>query len=796
MIGVGIRTNIGSISSSVYTWTTLISGQIRYRRGIDRVTLQYVLDRSENGGATWETLISENRTEDTILQDKGHLYRHRIVDYEYHIDQTLTGTGYAGTEGVDWENLGVFIGAYVPVNFLTTNSGADNVAALNDALTNHRSVKITTPGVYEIDGTIWIPSNTKLEFVAGCTIKKMANIPVQYTHVFANKGCLTGTRNSNISLIGNGLVVEVNGIHDINTTYRMRGNLNFFRVDGLIVSGIYNDDNEADQYFSHGADLTSFNYSHFDLSGHKDGLNFCGPLNNGVIEDIAVDTNDDGIILMTNNGSVVAPSLGDIQNIALNRITGNGISHPTTPRFRIASSSWANWAGGNTYDLSDLCVNAGNIYIKDNTVAMVAANAPVHISGSVTGADGIKWSWLQAGTITEANVKNVTITTFNCGGGNLPFNFSADSWAGEYRSYYPGTEGNSYIENIIIDGMTWSASGGATYNAFRGEGAIKKFTLKNSNLDLTGTSGALYYAYTTIGTVPFENINIENCNIKLPNATNYLFYKSSSHIGNIINVSDSVINCGGQDLILAGSNEHIDLTLINTTIDHVGRLINCLTANNDIVANGCTFTNCHRLCYAENLNQTITFTSDGCTFGNPTIMLFDQATIALTGLTINVTNSIGSPDTAKITNGYVDIINCSLYDDKGYGGELVINGDFAVSTGWSVTVGANWTIGSGKASYDGVSASVLSRACVIELNKYYRVSFKISDRVGVIRLLMVNAAGTVIPFMGVLTGWRDYANGVHTYIVKCTTGVLDFGVAGNTTKAFGIDDISIKEILT
>jgi hypothetical protein len=109
---LGLRTNIGSISSSVYTWTTLISGQIRYRRGIDRVTLQYVLDYSEDGGVTLETLISENRTEDTILQDKGHLYRHRIVDYDYHVDQTLTGTGYAGTEGVDWENLAVYDGGY------------------------------------------------------------------------------------------------------------------------------------------------------------------------------------------------------------------------------------------------------------------------------------------------------------------------------------------------------------------------------------------------------------------------------------------------------------------------------------------------------------------------------------------------------------------------------------------------------------------------------------------------------------------------------------------------------------
>lgn len=87
------------------SWTLLSSGLIRYRRGIDKITGQYVLDYSADGGLTWENLISEDPAEDTILQDKTHLYRHRIVGTSYRIDEALTPIGFAGTENTDWENI-------------------------------------------------------------------------------------------------------------------------------------------------------------------------------------------------------------------------------------------------------------------------------------------------------------------------------------------------------------------------------------------------------------------------------------------------------------------------------------------------------------------------------------------------------------------------------------------------------------------------------------------------------------------------------------------------------------------
>ena len=101
-ISIGSLT-IGSSGSWNSIWTTLTSGLTKYRRG--EVLGVYYLDYSADGGETWETLVTLDPTEDSIIIDSLHLYRHRIVGTAYRIDQTLTPTGYAGLEDTDWENI-------------------------------------------------------------------------------------------------------------------------------------------------------------------------------------------------------------------------------------------------------------------------------------------------------------------------------------------------------------------------------------------------------------------------------------------------------------------------------------------------------------------------------------------------------------------------------------------------------------------------------------------------------------------------------------------------------------------
>lgn len=90
-------------------WTAqyyiLKSGALWYKREINNNLGVFVLYYSNDSGATWDTLMTLDLTEDSVIIDLAHLYRHRIVGTSYHVDQTLTSTGYAGAENTDWENI-------------------------------------------------------------------------------------------------------------------------------------------------------------------------------------------------------------------------------------------------------------------------------------------------------------------------------------------------------------------------------------------------------------------------------------------------------------------------------------------------------------------------------------------------------------------------------------------------------------------------------------------------------------------------------------------------------------------
>jgi len=106
-IAIGIGIGVGLCISLVQetTWIILTSGLTSYRRGMNYAISKYVLEYSSDGGSTWETIVYIDPSEDSIIIDPDNLYRHRIVGTSYHIDQTLTVTGYAGVEDLDWENI-------------------------------------------------------------------------------------------------------------------------------------------------------------------------------------------------------------------------------------------------------------------------------------------------------------------------------------------------------------------------------------------------------------------------------------------------------------------------------------------------------------------------------------------------------------------------------------------------------------------------------------------------------------------------------------------------------------------
>jgi hypothetical protein len=99
--------SLGNAEPEEDIYIYLTSGLIIYRKG-ERGGI-YVIDKSEDGGLTWELAIVQLAPdEDSIIIDidagiSG--YRHLVRDGAYVIDEALTPLGFSGVEGLDWQNI-------------------------------------------------------------------------------------------------------------------------------------------------------------------------------------------------------------------------------------------------------------------------------------------------------------------------------------------------------------------------------------------------------------------------------------------------------------------------------------------------------------------------------------------------------------------------------------------------------------------------------------------------------------------------------------------------------------------
>lgn len=114
---------------------------------------------------------------------------------------------------------------------------------------------------------------------------------------------------------------------------------------------------------------------------------------------------------------------------------------------------------------------------------------------------------------------------------------------------------------------------------------------------------------------------------------------------------------------------------------------------------------------------------------------------------------------------------------------LITNGTFASASGW--TLGANWTIGGGKATFDGLGASALSRSTDSTLTEgYYLIKVDITLlNVDYLSLSISLGGQGVFSTSGISTsGWTDRTYYFYGYIVP----------SNNTLSFIGGDGFSIS----
>ena len=338
--------------------------------------------------------------------------------------------------------------------FLPTASADQNVIALQSAVSGGGLIIIDTPGVYELNDTILLDSNTKLICTHGVVFKKVA----PYCNVLLNRGALTKEYNGNITI--DGLEISVNGQEAMPTlVYGLRAQLGFFYVKNLTIKNFTCTDGKERQFLIYIVTWSNLLIENVRLAGDKDGIK----LNNGhdaIIKNLDLTTYDDGMSLCGTDYPSVVLEVGNVYNVHYSNVTDHQYKNIFGRTCLIYTGAWADYAKGNEYRTGDFCLNNGKLYqcVNDHGFAHLSAKAPVHGSGIVAGADTISWRYIQDCDFYHTDVYNVSFE--NCifeKSGNL-----IAAWVesnGYHRTHYPSTEKLSNSWGISITSCKMKASG-------------------------------------------------------------------------------------------------------------------------------------------------------------------------------------------------------------------------------------------------------------------------------------------------------------------------------------------------
>jgi hypothetical protein len=546
--------------------------------------------------------------------------------------------------------------------FLPSASAAVNTLALNNALANGGNVYVKTPGVYDINDTIYIPSNTTLTLPSVFNFRKTVDT---FGPVLMNKGALTGERNTNIKIYGNDcLFCDLNGKeNEHQTVFGMRGVISFLRVDNFVVDDIHYVGSGTFQFFFQLCDVTNGIINKLNIESNKDGIDIVGLASDITITNLITKTADDGVYIGSFGYPSVTPLVGDCKNISITDWTDEYVAGGGGSALRMQCSAWLNWASGNSYQVGDAVTNAGHIYRVMNVGSFTAANAPIHTSGVVTGADGIQWRCLQAGTITSITIDNITVKNLTMNSARRAYTCDADILPLYTRTIYPGAFGNNLVNNITFNNVVWTQAHLWSEQALfvLPSQNIGTFTFKNSTITQLGLGGIIY---TSPGGATQEcaidTIVFDNCNIDLSQAQNFSYgicmaLGSVGVQGNLTNfhLLNSTIKGKSAEassyLIRAALSTQFNNILIqNTTLDNLERFSIYTTGNNQAITMiNSVFTSSKYFLASTATNCILSLNATNNVFNDPTQYLFlnNQST---SSVVINTSGSSGTITGDKI----------------------------------------------------------------------------------------------------------------------------------------------------
>ena len=653
-----------------------------YRLGLDSTLL------SPNGSPSSLTLTVDSDTAITgsftigstnqdghyvyMSSDNGVTYAKTTVTWNTTSNFTKTGltenttyyfyvVAYKGSKESVASNVVKVIDAF-EFGFKTTSSATENTTAFNSIGIND-IVKVTTAGTFEINNTLWLESNTTYWFKDGCTIKKATGS--SFSHIFANKGMLTLERDEHINFYGNNINIDANGIDvysvtdaNVSPVFRLRAQIQFYKLDNFIFDGIYgNNPDILNQYFLCFCDCHYGEISNVETVSEKDALDIisCTDLNFNTLN---LTSRDDNIFFGVGYYSST-PFFGDTSRI---NITGLTIGYKSGDQgyiTRFYCASWKEFVAGTSYDFSEVVSNNGHIYQKGGGSAPgqfeTATIPPTHLSGEHTGLDGISWWYLQPDAIDHVSVTDIVIKDITINGDRSLCDLSSNTIS-------VGTELLAINDNITFDNVIFPETYTKqilTHQAPTGEITIKNTTIDKGSVVIIGTIKS-NLAY-------LNNVIFDNCILTLTNILLHNGYRNQNYELKKITVLNSELSATGQGLYYFRPTPKLynSLELINTNINGITRLIYFDSTGGgayNIKLNNCEFKTALEMLISNTLGagNSIIYSSDMVKYIDPSVNLFynNQNT---GDVTITLTNSTGTVTPTKVRNSNkVVVVSCDL----------------------------------------------------------------------------------------------------------------------------------------
>lgn len=527
--------------------------------------------------------------------------------------------------------------------FLPSASASANVAALQsavDASATVGTIYVTTPGTYNMNAGIAVPSNCSIVFCAGVTLQKTAG----FNAFFRPAGVPTRTVVENVKLLGCATVLKQNGQTGAGgdpTGYTHNGGLiEVYFTKNWTVSGFILDVTTGVSTFGiHGGENTGLVIEDIIQRGTSSNPNGRATIQlqagsrNFTIRNIDATIQDDCIALNSSDYAENVLSLGDIENGIIENVKDRywGATQ-SAHTLRLIQGAWAVWSSGVSTKKGDCCVSGGRQYkvmgMNSGSFPVNTTVAPAHTSGTAYGADNIIWRYMGDTTFTDSNVSNIKLRNIACERRGAMIGVIADD--NEYnRDFIPGTEVNGIIDLIEVDGVTF-ADGDNSYLhgvvGFNG-GNVGRFAIRNASIATTGKTSLVYLSSSRVASLLLEDSNFSSMGERWINTIGsgatvgieQIIVRRSTLTGytaNPIGVQ-STIYCLGDGGLKRISFESCKLVNLPNLVGAVGGVSGLVIELRSTTETGCT-----RLFYTAGANTPATIYRDACTFATDDGSLF------------------------------------------------------------------------------------------------------------------------------------------------------------------------------